>query len=186
MKSRQILVFLIVLALLDDFIRLAFPVDFRFYGYSFIPHLSFAFLMLLVYDKKIMDRILICALCGIISSMLFYGNMIIELLLYVLSGLLVGFLQTNMENDVRIRFFVTLGLVFLLDFIPFCFSSWSNVLNVSLSRWFIHHELLTISLHVVIILVLMYSLDVYRRYNVIRDHRKKIQERKHYFKIRQS
>lgn len=186
MKSRQIIVLLIFLALIDNFIALAFPVNFQFYGYSFVPHLAFSALMLIVYDKQIFDRVLICGLCGIICAMFFTGSIFSNFVLYSLLGALVGLLGSYMENDVRVRFFIVLGIVFFIDLIPFCTSSWSGTLSVSLGTWFLHHELLTIALHIIIILILMYSLDVYRRYNVIRSHRKKIQERKHYLKFRAS
>lgn len=184
MKPRQVIILLLVMALIDDLIGLCFPVNFQFQGYSFVPHLCFITLMLMVYERVWLDRVLISGFCGILTDMFFSGTLPVYFILYAGLGYLSGIFNKAMEDDSRIRFFVLFILVLLLDMIPFLINIIFQGMNVSLTSWFIHHELLTLTLHGVLILVMMYVLDVLKRFTMIRQHRKQLSQRKKYVKMK--
>ena len=172
MKYRYMMILLIVMALFDDLLSLRFPVDFQFQGYSFIPHFCFVTLMLLVYDKAWLDRVLISGLCGILIDILFMQTLPVYFLLYSCFGYMAGIFSKTMEEDPRVRFFVILILTFLLDAIPTCFNIFASLMNVSLVNWFVHHELLTLALHSIFIVLMIYVFDVWQRFTMIRSKRR--------------
>lgn len=184
MKPRQVIILLLVMALIDDLISLCFPINFQFQGYSFVPHLCFITLMLLVYERGWLDRMLISGFCGILTDFFFSGALPVYFILYAGLGYVSGIFNKVMEEDSRIRFFVLFVLVLLLDLIPFLASVIFQNMNVSFMTWFMHHELLTLTLHGVLILVMMYVLDVLKRFAMIRQHRKQLNQRKKYVKIK--
>lgn len=184
MKPKQLVFLFLALALLDDLLALAFPVNFEYQGYSFIPHFCFVALMLSVYEMKLLDRVLICGLCGLLTDMFMTNSFMFYFFVYMASGALIGLFSRFMNRDARVCFFVCLSMVFLIDFVPMLINVWLGKLHVSLSTWLLHHELLTLMIHVAAILVLMYSLDVFERFQTIRTHRKKLQERRRFTKLK--
>ena len=184
MKPRQMIILLLVMALIDDLISLCFPVNFQFQGYSFVPHFFFFFLMLLIYERGWLDRVLISGFCGVLTDLFFSGTLPVYFIIYAGLGYLSGIFNKAMEEDSRIRFFSLFVLVLLLDLIPFLVNLVFQSMNVSFMTWFMHHELLTLTLHGVLILMMMYILDVLKRFALIRQHRKQLDQRKKYVKMK--
>lgn len=173
MKLRNFAIVFLIFMILDDLIQLAFPVDFQYVSYSFVPHFTFVSMLLLIHDMKWLDRTLVAGLCGLVTDMFFTSSMPLYMILYALSGYGIGFLSKFMENDVRITFFVVFGFVFLIDCIPMTFCILFDIVNGSWLTWFIHSELLTLVLHIIVIVGMMYGIDVYKRYMIIKENRKK-------------
>lgn len=173
MKLRNYAIIFFIFMLIDDLIQLAFPVDFQYLSYSFLPHFTFVAMLLLIHDMKWLDRTLIGGICGLVTDMFFTSSMPLYMILYVLSAYGVGYLSKFMENDIRITFFVVYGFVFLIDFLPMTFCILFNIVNVSLTTWFVHSELLTLILHIIVVVSMMYGIDVFKRYLIIKENHKK-------------
>lgn len=105
MKPRQMIILLLVMALIDDLISLCFPVNFQFQGYSFVPHFCFITLMLLIYERGWLDRVLISGFCGVLTDLFFSGTLPVYFIIYAGLGYLSGIFNKAMEEDSRIRFF---------------------------------------------------------------------------------
>lgn len=185
MKIKNLFFTLLGLALVDDLITLAFPVNFQYQGISFIPHFCFVALLLNVYDRDWKDRILISAFVGLMMDLFFMDTFMIYSILYGILGYCSGIFSKYMQEDDRFLFFVVWVLVFFVDFIPVSISMLNHMVHVPFVTWFVHHEAFTLALHVVIIIFLMYCFVVYNRYETIRMHRKKRFERKKYKKLKQ-
>ena len=71
MKLRTLFVFLLIMALLDTLIVYIWPPDFTFQAISCVPHLCFMALLLLVYKRNWIDRVLMGILCGLIYDYFF-------------------------------------------------------------------------------------------------------------------
>ena len=186
MKARFYCVFLFLMALVDGTIVFLFPVDYQYISISFVPHLCIAALLLSVWKRGYMDRMLMGFLFGILYDAFFLNCFSFHIFLYPLLTFLCGIFQEKMDEDNQILLIVTLILVFLYDLLPFGYHKFTKTLSVSLIRWFIHFELATILIHIVLIAALIYIFNVYERYETIRRIRQQRQEKKKYHNLRLS
>ena len=74
MKLKNMFILLFILGIADSFITYVFPVDFTFQSMSFVPHIAFMALLLVTYDRKWLDRVLIGGLYGLIYDFFFQST----------------------------------------------------------------------------------------------------------------
>lgn len=184
MKLRTLFVFLLIMALLDTLIVYIWPPDFTFQAISFVPHLCFMALLLLVYKRNWIDRVLMGMLCGLIYDYFFLSTFPLSTILFPAACFGLGWLIEKVSDDVRWLSLGTMGCVILLDILPFIISKLFGQVTVSFSRWFVHVELLTIVFHCAALLALYYIIDVMDRISTRHSNQKNAMEKKNYRRIR--
>lgn len=178
-KERWGIAFFVILALLDQFISLVFPVDFTYSSISFVPHFCFVGCMLMLNNQKTLNRILYSCLCGLCYGLFFGHNWFLEMLLFTLFGFVLGFFHSYFVKDNRLLFLGMMISILLYDCIGFIFGTFMKTITMAFIQWFIYIELFTLVLHILVVLALIYVITVFLRYSTIKDIRyKKIKKRK--------
>lgn len=178
-KERWGIAFFVILALLDQFISLKFPVDFTFSSVSFVPHFCFVGCMLMFNSQKLMNRILYSCLCGLCYGLFFGHNWLFEMILFTVFGLVLGLFHSYFVKDNRLLFAGMMISILLYDCFGFTLAYIMKRVTMTFIQWFIHVELFTLVLHILIVLALIYVITVFFRYSTIKDIRyKKIKKRK--------
>ena len=177
-------VFLLVCALLDDFMSYVLPVDFTFRSFSLVFHICFCALLMFIYDRGWLDRVLIGATCGLLTDLFITDSFPVYMILYALSAYGIGFFQSIMKRRIRFECSIVWGFVFLIDFVPYVLFSLFGKIHIPFFTWILKMELLTMVIHVGIIVVLIYIISILKRFVLIRMHRRKVQEKKQYHKYR--
>ena len=170
-KQRYAFIFLIVLALLDQFLSLIFPVDFTYTTLSFMPHLCFCGFLLMIYNQNLLNRILYACLCGICIGMFFDSQILLNVIMYCAFGAGIGFFKNQIQENDWFGFVYVLVGVFLNDFISFGFFKIIHQLTMPLIIWLVHVEFLTLVVNAIFILVLIYIMSVFSRYTTIKELR---------------
>lgn len=186
MKTRFYVGLLIVCALFDDFLGMYLPADFQYHAISYIPHFCFVAMIVITCSRTWLDRVLIGALCGILTDYLFHITFPTYFLLYTALSFLSGVFYKRMDEDTRFQVFILWILTFLLDYIPFRLHSFMGQGSVSFIKWFIHFELSTLLVNIVIIVFMIYIINVYDRYSMIQAMRKRKSEKRKYHKLKLS
>ncbi|MDX8416881.1 hypothetical protein [Absicoccus intestinalis] len=184
MKLRTFFLFLLIMALLDTLIVYIWPPDFSFQNMSFVPHICFMALLLLVYKRNWIDRVLMGMLCGLIYDYFFLSTFPLSTILFPAASFGLGWLIEKTSDDVRWLSLGTIGCVILLDILPFLVSKLFGQVSVSFGRWFLHMELMTIVFHCAALLALYYIIDVIDRISMRHSNQKNAIEKKNYRRIR--
>lgn len=177
-KVRNAFIFIGILAFLDQLITYFCPVDFTFYGYSFVPHLCFCALLLLVYSQKTFNRILYGCLCGIVSGMFFGADLFVSFVLYGLFSYLIGLFSKWLQKDSWIEWTGVFLSFLVYDVICFFGAKLFGYIDMSFVLWFSHIELFTLLFNGIGIAILIYWLHIYKRYALIAASRSSRLERK--------
>lgn len=74
MKLKNIAILLFITGIVDTYISYVFAVDFTFQTMSFVPHVTLMALLMMTYDRVLMDRILIGALFGLLYDFFFQSS----------------------------------------------------------------------------------------------------------------
>lgn len=173
MKTRFYIILLIACALVDDLISLVLPPDFRYQTVTLVPHFCFITMLVIVCSRSWLDRLLIGALCGILTDFFFTISFPTYFLTYALLAFLSGFLYTYMEEDSKTQALLLWAVTLFVDLIPFLFYKYFGLLNVSFSTWFLHNEFVTLTGNAVIVCLMIYIIHVYDRYELIQSVRQK-------------
>lgn len=184
MRNKFYLIVLIFLALFDDFMAMVLPLDYTYHSLSFVPHFCFIALMLIVYSKSWLDRALISALCGILTDYFFMPTFPKYFILYTFLGIGIGFLHDWMDEDDRNKGLVILGAMFLLDFVPYLWSLFTEVTKLHFQSWLLYQGFLTFTINGLMIALLIYTFNVYDRYKAIQKIRLQRVEKNRYKNIR--
>ena len=158
MKLRTSLIFILICLLIDDFFAFVWPSDFTYAHMSFISHLGFMALMLLVVSQSWLTRILLSFLCGLLYPW------IKDRLLY--------------------RTLWVFVLMLLQDIVCFIFFSWTGTLSIPFKQWLYTFGFFSWILNGLLLLGLEYVLGVMDRYTMIRQNRILKMERSRYKKLR--
>ncbi|WP_276934205.1 rod shape-determining protein MreD [Dubosiella newyorkensis] len=172
MKKAQIIAIgFIGLGLLDSLITFAFPIDFTYVHYSFVPHLVFIGTLVYTVDKPWLNRILISMVIGLGFDLLFAQMFPMNMILFALFGYLAGWIYEHMHREGSL-FLIFLGCAFLYDLIPYIIYFMINH-SPSLDTWFYKIESLTLLADLISILFLMYIQQVMSRFFMIRQYRER-------------
>lgn len=184
MKTRFYITLLIASALLDDFISLALPADFRYQSVTLVPHFCFIAMLVIVCSRSWLDRILIGALVGILTDFFFATSFPTYFLLYALLAFVSGLFYYYMEEDSKTQALLLWGITLFVDLIPFLFGKYIGILNVSITTWFLHCEFVTLTANAVIVCIMIYTIHVYDRYQLIQTVRQRNVEKKKLKKLK--
>ena len=172
MKTRFYVLLLILSALLDDFLSLYIPADFRYQSYSFVPHFCFAAMLVIVCSRDWKDRLLIGSLVGILTDYFFTISFPTYFILYALLAFASGLLYQFMD-DSRLQAAILWGISLFVDLIPYWFYHLIGKLNVSFGMWFLHFETATLIVNAIAVCLMVYVVHVYDRYQMIQSVRQK-------------
>ena len=106
MKLRTSLIFILICLLIDDFFAFVWPSDFTYAHMSFISHLGFMALMLLVVSQSWLTRILLSFLCGIVTDFFFTQGFPLHTILYTCFGYVCGLLYPWIKDRLLYFLFV--------------------------------------------------------------------------------
>lgn len=180
MKVRGIAISLFIAACFDLWISYAFPVDFMYQSFSIQPHICLVSLLILMADKSDTDRILTATLCGVLYDFLFISSFPISFLLFPFLTWSIGLIQKRIAKNIEYRVLYILLAVFLLDFIPYVFTSLFGMIHIHLGTWLLYMELMTLLFHALIIFVLIYFFHYLERYLERRRVRKAMEQKSKY------
>ncbi len=184
MRTRFYILLLIVCALLDDFISLCIPPDFRYQTVTWVPHFCFLAMLVIVCSRSWLDRLLIGGLCGLLTDYFFTISFPAYFILYGFLAFLSGLLYPYMEEDSKTEALILWGISLFVDLIPFVFYKWMGWMDVSYKVWFLHNEFITLTGNAVIVCILIYIVHVYNRYELIQSVRRKKKEKKKLSKLK--
>lgn len=170
MKVRVWAIVLAALAFVDNFICFAFPVDFQYQQFSYVPHLCFLMLILVVMDLDMQDRMLIGMTCGLLTDLFMTNSLPIHMILYTFLTGFVGLIP--FRKDVVERFLVCLGMLMLVEVLPFIWFSLSGRMNVSFSKWVLYFGMKSFIINGIAALALIYLKELLDRWITLREHRK--------------
>lgn len=176
-KERYAVVFLAILAMLDQIFSLAFSVDFTYSSLSFVSHFCFCGCMLVVAHEKSLNRILYAGLCGLCFGLFFTSNWFVQMILFAFFGWVVGLFKESMDQDHWLHAAIIFLMMFLWDLLCFFGYRLAGQITMSFFKWFIHVEALTLIFNGVVIFVLLYIITVFSRYATIKDVRFKRMEK---------
>ena len=180
MREKIVMVFLILCALVDEFIQFTWPADFTYTHISIVPHLYFCAFLFLIYKKDSLDRTLIAAFFGILADFFMTSTFPMYAILYAVLGFCSGIFKDRIIKRFRWSCVMVWILLFFLDGIPFMIYSLFQKISVSFSTWFLYMELPTLIFHIVILIGLVYIIPILERFIDIRQTRKNVQKRKQY------
>ena len=149
MKLKNMFILLFILGIADSFITYVFPVDFTFQSMSFVPHIAFMALLLVTYDRKWLDRVLIGGLYGSIYDFFFQST-----------------------------FPLSLVSAILLDVLPYIFFRLCGGIQIHAWSWFGHLELATILFQCVTLFALYLGFDLVRSWQKRKSHQTIIHKKK--------
>lgn len=144
MKSRwPAVIFFLVLALLDNALALAFPLQTTYTGISFAARFAFLFLIMAAWTQPLLDRLLWGILAGLVTDLFFTGTFPVFALLYGLFLVAAG-MATKLGTSKKILYAVSFFLLFLLDFIPYALTFLLSSDAAYIHEWFYDMELFTL------------------------------------------
>ena len=138
MREKIVMVFLILCALVDEFIQFTWPADFTYTHISIVPHLYFCALLFLIYKKDSLDRTLIAAFFGILADFFMTSTFPMYAILYAVLGFCSGIFKDRIIKRFRWSCVMVWILLFFLDGIPFMIYSLFQKISVSFSTVFIY------------------------------------------------
>ena len=101
------------------------------------------------------------------------------MILFTVFGLVLGLFHSYFVKDNRLLFAGMMTSILLYDCFGFTLAYIMKRVTMTFIQWFIHVELFTLVLHILIVLALIYVITVFFRYSTIKDIRyKKIKKRK--------
>ena len=184
MKLRTSLIFILICLLIDDFFAFVWPSDFTYAHMSFISHLGFMALMLLVVSQSWLTRILLSFLCGIVTDFFFTQGFPLHTILYTCFGYVCGLLYPWIKDRLLYRTLWVFVLMLLQDIVCFIFFSWTGTLSIPFKHWLYTFGFFSWILNGLLLLGLEYVLGVMDRYTMIRQNRILKMERSRYKKLR--
>lgn len=143
------------LAILDSIFAYACPIDFTYTSLSVVWHFYLTGLLVFVRDKPWLNRVLIGATAGIVRDLFFTSTFPFCFLLYPLLALLAGLYQKKMRS-MESACLIYMGVLFLVDFVPFLYQKAAGITSVSLISWLYHVELLTLIFSGLIVIGMIY------------------------------
>lgn len=156
---KQGIIYFIVLALIDSLAVMIYPIDFTYTRISFIPH--FAIIGLLIYAKRLnwKNRLIVGGLAGLLTDMFITDTFFIYTFLYPFFCLMLTFFD-HWVLDKRFAFFIIMGFVFILDFIPFSLNFLLQPYPATIHEWFYYMEMLTLIINAFAIPILSMIWDI--------------------------
>lgn len=163
MKLKNIAILLFITGIVDTYISYVFAVDFTFQTMSFVPHVTLMALLMMTYDRVLMDRILIGALFGLLYDFFFQSSFPISFFLFPLASVFVGFVYEKKENLLYLAG-VTMLSGFLYDFIPYFISRLFHVLQLHFWTWFFRLEFATLIFQLITLLFLYFGMNLFQSF----------------------
>lgn len=163
MKLKNIAILLFITGIVDTYISYVFAVDFTFRTMSFVPHVTLMALLIITYDRVLMDRILIGALFGLLYDFFFQSSFPISFLLFPLAAFFVGFVYEKKEDVLWLTGACMLS-GFLYDLIPYLFSRIFNLIQLHFWVWIYRLEFATLIFQFITLLFLYFGINLYQSF----------------------
>ena len=173
MKLKNIAILLFITGIVVTYISYVFAVDFTFQTMSFVPHVTLMALLIICYDRVLMDRILIGALFGLLYDFFFQSSFPISFVLFPFASFFVGFVYEKKEDVLWLAGTCMLS-GFLYDFIPYLFSRLFNLIQLHFWVWIYRFEFSTLIFQFITLLFLYFGINLYHS---LRQKRPKIRSR---------
>lgn len=177
MKLKNMFILLFILGIADSFITYVFPVDFTFQSMSFVPHIAFMALLLVTYDRKWLDRVLIGGLYGLIYDFFFQSTFPLSFLLFPFFAWLCGFVYEKKEDIFWLSGTFLVSAI-LLDVLPYIFFRLCGGIQIHAWSWFGHLELATILFQCVTLFALYLGFDLVRSWQKRKSYQTIIHKKK--------
>lgn len=184
MKTRASLIFILICLLADDFLAYLLPGDPSYTHMTFVSHLGFLALMLVVLSQNWITRVLLSLLCGLVTDFFFIQSFPLHAILYPLAGYLCGWSAAWVQDHLLRRTGLVFGMMVFIDLLSFLWFSWMGNLSVSFRQWLMTYGLFSWVINGFLLLGLEYVLGVLDRYYTIRQNRIHRQERRKYRRLR--
>lgn len=178
-KHPLILAGFALLGLLDGFIAYAWPANYMLTGFSVIPHFYLIGLLVFVYNKDTLTRVLAGLLAGLVHAFVFQGSFPFDPVFFTAAAWLAG-LAPRWSNSMRYSWLFFLLFAFGFDVLPWIWLRITTPLNASILTWLWRMETFTLLLNIASLWVIRYAADVMDRYFKIvrvrqaREDRKKL------------
>ncbi|WP_294731874.1 hypothetical protein [uncultured Faecalibaculum sp.] len=162
-KQPMILAGFVILGLLDGLMAYAWQPDYTLSRFSVIPHFFLMGMLVFVYNKDNVTRILSGLLAGLVSALFFQGAFWFDPLYFTAAAWLAG-LAPGWSNSLRFSWLFFPLFAFGYDLLPWIWMRLFTPYNGSLLLWLWRMETFSVLLSILSLWVIRYAADVMDRY----------------------